>query len=119
MPGAAGITKLRATASEPLDPNTVGGGVAAIHSLQTGDTSSVVGNVTLDPGGTQITIELTGPLATDEAYSIKLAASIESAGGEPLSGTRTLGIARLVGDGDSSPANNPVGSWVHPPDMKP
>jgi len=106
-PRNGGISKLRLTAGGTLDPATINNGVISITGLSGGNLSHMVSQVTLTGGGTVIVVDLSAALPDADRYTIGLADTVKTLGGNDVT-DRTAEIAALAGDVDSSGAVAPA-----------
>jgi putative Ig domain-containing protein/dockerin type I repeat protein len=101
-PRTGGIAALRITADSALDPATVVPGCVTLVGLVTGDVSSRIDSVTLEPGNQSILVTLSQGLAEVDRFTLSLASSVTDAGGQPLVGGTSITVGVLPGDVDRS-----------------
>ena len=101
-PRIAGITELRVTFDQPLDPATATPGEIMIDGEALGDMSGLVDHVELDGSQSQMTIVLSSRLPGQETYTLSVSACVQSESGAPLGGDRDLVLHALAGDVNGS-----------------
>ena len=97
-PRTCGLTDLRATFDQPLDPATVTTSQITVVGAAGGNVSSQVSDASLDGTHRQMTITFAAALADQDAYTITIGSGVRSAVGLPLEGDRDINLATLQGD---------------------
>lgn len=102
-PRTAGVRTVTVTFAEAIDPATVGAGAVTLSDQAPGDLDHLLGPLTLDPGGTVLTITLTSALPDQGDYELAVTEQVLSASaGLPFGGRTAWTFASLVGDVDGS-----------------
>jgi len=101
-PRAGGVRTLTAEFSHDVDPTSVTVGVVTVAGQQSGDQSSLIQSVVLDPGRRQLTVSLSAALPDADTYVVTITPALKEAGGSSFGGNVDLELSTLVGDADGS-----------------
>ena len=97
-PRECGLTELRVTFDQAVELVTVSGSVVTVVGTNSGDVSSRVDSVSLDPTNTRVTIVLVPALPDQDTYTVAIGPGVQSTSGTPLEGDRDIEVSTLAGD---------------------
>ena len=98
----AGLQQLRITFDRPIDPATLAPSAVTLVGQSHGDQAGLIDSLSLNPGGTVLTVSLSSPAPNADAYTLALTNQVRGYQGLPVAGDRDIRIQALVGDVDGS-----------------
>jgi protocatechuate 3,4-dioxygenase beta subunit len=97
-PRSSGLSRIRITFTEALDPATVSPAAISVIGVKSGDVSGLVQSTTLGQAGDVVTVVLAAPADVDR-YTFAVSTALKClAGGVPLAGDRDRVMVALKGD---------------------